>query len=197
MIIDNKMGASCAHLFCLLGGVFIIKNKQTDELLNENIGFDRLLVIDENGEQLGILSKSDALYKARNRELDLYVVAPNGKPPVAKFINYSKFRYEQQKKTKEVKKNQRVIQVKEIKLSATIDKHDLDTKANQARKFLMKGDKVKVTIRMGGRMITHADIVKQVMVGFINSLEDCSKIEANIKQDGKILSAVLTQKLEK
>lgn len=191
------MGVFCVHFLYYLGGVFINKNKQTDELLNENIKFDKLLVITDDGEQLGVLTKKDALYKARGRDLDLYVVAPNAKPPVAKFINYSKFRYDQQKKSKEVKKNQKVIQVKEIRLSPTIDKHDLETKANQARKFLQKGDKVKVSLRMSGRIITHVDLVKQVMVNFINSLEDCAKIEANIKQEGKILTAVLAQKIEK
>lgn len=169
----------------------INKNKKTDEYLNENIRSKELLVIDENGEKKGILSKQDALNLARNSNLDLYIVAPGANPPVAKLLDYSKYRYEQQKKLKEMKKNQKVVQVKQIRLSTTIDTNDINTKAKSARKFLQQGDKVKINLKMHGRLLAHSDLSVQVVNKFIELLSDCSKIESEPKIDGKNVVAVI------
>jgi translation initiation factor IF-3 len=172
-----------------------VKNENLD-LVNENIKSAQLLVIDENGEQLGVLSKEDALEKAYDRDLDLVVVAAKANPPVAKILDYSKYKYEQQKRQKENKKNQKIVQVKEIRLSPTIDTHDFDTRVKQAVKFLAKGDKVKVSLRMPGRMITHANEIKKVMVSFYEALESCAKLDQDIKMDGKLLLMTLAPKKE-
>ena len=172
-----------------------VKNENLD-LVNENIKYTQLLVIDENGEQLGVLSKEDALDKAYDRDLDLVVVAAKANPPVAKILDYSKYKYEQQKRQKENKKNQKIVQVKEIRLSPTIDTHDFDTRVKQAVKFLQKGDKVKVSLRMPGRMITHANEIKKVMVSFYEALESCAKLDQDIKMDGKLLLMTLAPKKE-
>ena len=170
-----------------------VKNENLD-LVNENIKFEKLLVIDENGEQLGLLSKNEAIDMAYERDYDLVVVAPKANPPVAKFLDYSKFKYEQQKRQKENKKNQKIVQVKEIRLSPTIDTHDFDTRVKQAVKFLQKGDKVKVSLRMPGRMITHANEIRKVMEKFVEALEDFGKLEQDIKMDGKLLLMTLAPK---
>lgn len=135
-----------------------------------------------------------ALRKAYDKGLDLVLVSPDANPPVAKMMDYSKFRFEQQKKAKEMKKNQKVVVVQEIRLSPTIEKHDFDTKANNARKMLLKGNKVKVSLRFYGRMIVHQDLGKEVVENFAKALEDCSVIETPIKLDGKSLFTVLSPK---
>ncbi len=167
--------------------------KNTD-LVNEHIPFGELLVIDEQGTKLGILSKREALYIAGTRELDLVVVSPDSKPMVAKLMDYSKYRYEQQRKLKEMKKNQHVVELKEIRLSPTIDTHDFETKLKHAIKFLEGGDKVKVSIRFFGRMITHADVGMKVMERFIEAIGSRAQIESKPKMDGKSMIAVLTPK---
>ena len=120
-------------------------------MINEQIKDKKIRLIGENGEQLGIMSSKDAMKMAIEAELDLVKIAPTAKPPVCKIIDYRKYRYEQAKREKEAKKKQKVTEVKEIRLSPNIDDNDLNTKANQARKFLEKGDKVKVTLRFRGR----------------------------------------------
>ena len=120
-------------------------------MINEQIRDKEIRLIGENGEQLGIMSSKDAMKMAIEAELDLVKIAPTAKPPVCKIIDYRKYRYEQAKREKEAKKKQKVTEVKEIRLSPNIDDNDLNTKANQARKFLEKGDKVKVTLRFRGR----------------------------------------------
>lgn len=167
--------------------------KNTD-LVNEHIPFGELLVIDEQGTKLGILSKREALYIAGTRELDLVVVSPDSKPMVAKLMDYSKYRYEQQRKLKEMKKNQHVVELKEIRLSPTIDIHDFETKLKHAIKFLENGDKVKVSIRFFGRMITHADVGMKVMERFIEAIGSRATIESKPKMDGKSMIAMLSPK---
>lgn len=156
-----------------------------------------MLVITDQGEKLGLMSKSDAIREAQRRELDLFLVSPDSKPPVAKMVNYSKFRYDQQKKVKEMKRNQKVVQVKEIRLSPTIQKNDLETKIKNAQKFLIKGDKVKVSLRFYGRMITHQDIGHKVMNDFASELETISTVESPIKFEGRSIVMVLAPKQEK
>lgn len=180
--------------------VFLINNnrKSTDDaIINDDIKSPKVLVITNEGEKLGILSRNEALAKADEYGLDLVLVSPDAKPPVAKIMDYSKFRFEQQKKLKEMKKNQKVVVVQEIRLSPTIEKHDFETKANNARKMLQKGNKVKVSLRFFGRMIAHQDLGQDVIKRFVDSLEDCAQTEAPIKLDGRSLFTVLVPKNDK
>ncbi len=131
------------------------------------------------------------------RGLDLVLVSPDSNPPVAKLMDYSKFYFEQKKKAKEMKKNQKVVVVQEIRLSPTIEKHDFDTKSKNARKMLLKGNKVKVSLRFFGRMISHQDLGKEVVEKFAESLADISNIESPIKLDGRSLFTVLGPKSDK
>ncbi len=175
----------------------INKQKKTDDIVNDDIRCKEVLVITNSGEKLGILSRNDALKAASDRGLDLVLVSPDAKPPVAKMMDYSRYRFEQQKKLKEMKKNQKVIVVQEIQLSPTIEKHDFDTKAKNARKMLEKGNKVKVSLKFFGRMIVHQDIGKEMVLKFIECLSDVSSVEAQPKLDGKTLFAIIAPKNEK
>lgn len=181
------------------GGVSINKQRQkTDEtIINDDIKAQQLLVITNTGENLGVLARKEALAKAYDQGLDLVLVSPDAKPPVAKIMDYSKFRFEQQKKAKEMKKNQKIIVVQEIRLSPTIEKHDFETKANNARKMLLKGNKVKVSLRFFGRMIAHQDLGEKVVTDFANSLSDVAVTEAPVKLDGRSLFTVLAPKQDK
>ena len=165
--------------------------------MNDAIRVKEMLVITDSGEKLGVLTKSKALAEADSRGLDLVLVSPDSNPPVAKMMDYSRFRFEQQKKLKEMKKKQKVIVVQEIQLSPTIEKHDFDTKSRKARTIIEKGNKVKITLRFYGRMIVHQDLGKQVIDRFIESLADCSTIESPAKLDGRSLFAVIAPKIEK
>jgi len=153
-------------------------------------------VISENGEQLGILKTSAALRLAEEADLDLVVIAPKAEPPVCKIMNYGKFRYEQMKHQKEAKKNQKVITLKEVRLSATIDTHDLEVKAKNASKFLADGDKVKVSIRFKGRQVTHTDQGLNVMNAF-SALLDNAVIEKPAKMEGRNMFMILAPKNSK
>jgi len=174
-----------------------VKPTKPVELVNENIPNQELLVIDETGQKLGILSKKEALSISQKREFDLVVVSPDSKPMVAKLMDYSKYRYEQQRKLREIKKNQHVVELKEIRLSPTIDKHDFDTKLKHALKFLDKGDKVKVSIRFFGRMITHSEVGRTVIEKFIESIGSKATVEAKPKMDGRSMIAILAPTNEK
>ena len=175
----------------------INKQNKQDELVNDAIRVKEMLVITDSGEKLGVLTKSKALAEADSRGLDLVLVSPDSNPPVAKMMDYSRFRFEQQKKLKEMKKKQKVIVVQEIQLSPTIEKHDFDTKSRKARTIIEKGNKVKITLRFYGRMIVHQDLGKQVIDRFIESLADCSTVESPAKLDGRSLFAVIAPKIEK
>ena len=161
-------------------------------LVNEEIREKEVRTIDENGEQLGIIPTSEALKKAEEKELDLVMIAPTGKPPVCKIMNYGKFIYEQTKKDKEAKKKQKVTNIKEIRLSATIEEHDIGIKANNARKFLKAEDKVKVTVRFRGREMEHSNVVgKKILNAFLSKLEDVCVVEKPAKLEGKNMTMVL------
>ncbi len=135
----------------------------SDLMINEQIRDREVRVISDSGEQLGIMSAKDAMKLAREANLDLVKIAPTAKPPVCKIIDYGKYRYEQARKEKEARKKQKVIDVKEIRLSPNIDVNDLNTKSNQARKFIKGGDKVKVTVRFRGRELAHTDSGKVIL----------------------------------
>lgn len=167
-----------------------IKQKNTD-LVNETIPYGEFLVIDEQGNKMGTMNRKDALKFAAEREFDIVVVSPDSKPMVAKLMDYSKYRYEQQRKLREMKKNQHVVELKEVRLSPTIDVHDFETKVKHALKFLEKGDKVKLTIRFFGRMITHSDVGMKVMERFIEAVGSKAIIESRPKMDGRNMVALL------
>ncbi len=150
------------------------------------------MLIDEKGTKLGNVTRDKALHIATERELDLVVVSgAKAKPLVCKLMDYSKYRYEQQRKLREMKKNQRTVDLKEIRLSPTIDKHDFETKLRHANRFLDKGDKVKISIRFYGRMITHRDVGRQVIISFIEAVGDKAVVEARPKMDGRNMVAVI------
>ena len=140
--------------------------------LNDQIRDKELRILSETGEQLGIMSAKEALAIAASKDLDLVKISPNAKPPVCKIMDYGKYKYEQSRKEKEARKNQKTITVKEIRLRPGIESNDLNTKANNAIKFLKKGDKVKVELRFRGRELGHKDIGKEVMIKFIDIVKE-------------------------
>ena len=170
----------------------ISKNK--DFIMNEEIREKEIRVIDSNGEAIGIIPTKEALEIAHRKELDLVVVSPNAKPMVCKIMDFGKFVYEQQKKEKEAKKKQKVVTVKEIRLSATIEEHDIEIKANNARKFLLDEDKVKVTVRFRGREIENSQVGFKILNLFVEKLGDVYTIEKPAKQEGRNMIMILAPK---
>lgn len=166
-------------------------NKRSRELVNDDIPNVKLRFIDDEGENHGIITRNEALKMAEEKNLDLVVVSPDSSPMVAKLMDYSKYRYDQQRRLRETKKNQRVVEIKELRLSPTIDKHDFDTKLKHALKFLSKGDKVKVSIRFFGRMITHQDVGRQVIVRFIEAIGENGIVESHPRMDGRNMIAMI------
>ncbi|MCJ7839797.1 translation initiation factor IF-3 [Lederbergia sp. NSJ-179] len=166
-------------------------------LVNEGIRARELRLIDHQGNQLGVKSRNEALEMAARVNLDLVLVAPNAKPPVARIMDYGKYRFEQQKREKEARKNQKVINVKEVRLSPTIEDHDFNTKLRNGRKFLEKGDKVKASIRFRGRAITHKEIGQRVLNKFADECSDLAAVESKPKMDGRSMFLVLAPKTEK
>lgn len=163
-------------------------------MINEQIRDKEVRVISAEGEQLGVMSSRDALKLAEDAELDLVKIAPNAKPPVCKIIDYSKYKYELARKEKEARKKQKTVDVKEIRFSPNIDTNDLNTKVNQARKFLSKGDKVKVNLRFRGRELAHVDSSKHILDEFAQALEDCANIDKPAKFEGRSMVMILSGK---
>ena len=168
-----------------------------DMMVNDGIRARELRLIDQNGDQLGVKTKAEALEVAEQANLDVVLVAPKAKPPVARIMDYGKYRFEQQKKEREARKKQKVINVKEIRLSPVIDENDFNTKLRNARKFLGKGDKVKASIRFKGRAITHKEIGQEVLNRLAQETEDVATIEQKAKMDGRSMSLMLAPKKEK
>ena len=163
-------------------------------MINEQIRDREVRLIGANGEQLGIMSAKDAMKLAREAELDLVKIAPTAKPPVCKIVDYGKYRYEQMRKEKEAKKKQKTIDIKEVRFSPNIDTNDLNTKINQARKFLSKGDKVKVSIRFRGRELAHTEIGIDILNNFAAQLEDVAVVEKPAKVEGRSMVMFLAEK---
>ena len=163
-------------------------------MINEQIRDREIRLIGENGEQLGIMSAKDAMKLAREAELDLVKIAPTAKPPVCKIIDYGKYKYELARKEKEARKKQKIIDVKEVRLSPNIDTNDLKTKVNAARKFLSKGDRVKVTLRFRGREMAHMHSSKHVLDDFAEQLKDVATVEKAPKVEGRSMTMFLTEK---
>ncbi len=163
-------------------------------MINEQIRDREVRVIGAEGDQLGIMSAKDAIKLAKDAELDLVKIAPNATPPVCKIIDYGKYRYELARKEKEAKKKQKVIEVKEVRLSPNIEENDLNTKINAARKFLQKGDKVKVTLRFRGREMSHMAASKHILDDFAEKLSDIAIVDKPSKVEGRSLVMFLTEK---
>ena len=163
-------------------------------MINEQIRDREIRLIGEDGEQLGIMSARDAMKLAREANLDLVKIAPTAKPPVCKIIDYGKYRYEQARKEKEARKKQKTIEVKEVRLSPNIDTNDLNTKVNQARKFVSSGNKVKVAVRFRGRELAHTAVGKTILEYFAQKLSDIAVIDKPAKLEGKSMVMFLVEK---
>lgn len=171
-----------------------MKKISKDYSINEQIREKELRVIGIDGEQLGVLSAAEARKIAEENDVDLVMISPNAKPPVCKIMDYGKFIYEQAKKEKEARKKQKVVNIKEIRVSLTIEEHDIDIKAKNARKFLLDGDKVKITVRFRGREMELGHMGEKILNTFVTKLEDACVIEKPIKREGRSMTVVLGPK---
>ena len=163
-------------------------------MINEQIRDREVRVVSADGEQLGVMSSRDAMKLAREAELDLVKIAPKAQPPVCKIIDYGKYKYEQSRREKEAKKKQKTVEVKEVRMSPNIDANDLNTKVNSAKKFILKGNKVKVTLRFRGREMAHVQQSKHILDDFADMLKDVAQVEKPAKLEGRNMSMVLTVK---
>ena len=163
-------------------------------MINGQIRDKEVRVIGENGDQLGIMPIKEAMHLAQEAELDLVKIAPKAQPPVCKIIDYGKYRYELARKEKEARRKQKTLEVKEVRLSPTIDTNDLNTKVNNARKFLSKGNKVKVTLRFRGREMAHVHQSRHILDDFAGLVADIATVEKAPKLEGRNMSMVLTEK---
>ena len=163
-------------------------------MINEQIRYREIRLIGSNGEQLGIMSAREAMKIAQEAEFDLVKIAPTAKPPVCKIIDYGKYKYEQTRKEKEARKKQKTIEIKEVRLSPNIDTNDLNTKINNAKKFISKGNKVKVTLRFRGREMVHVQQSKHILDDFAQTLADIAVVEKPAKMEGRAMSMILTEK---
>ncbi len=154
-------------------------------------------LISENGEKLGVLPLSEALEKAEDKNLDLVLVAPNSNPPVCKIMNYGKYKFEQAKREKEAKKKQKVLELKEIRITPNIEKHDFDFKAKNIRKFITDGNKVKITVRFRGREVNNSQAGEVILNKFVEALEDIAQVERKPKLEGRNMFIILAKKAEK
>lgn len=166
----------------------------SDLFINEQIRDREVRVIGADGEQVGIMSSKEALALAREADLDLIKIAPTAKPPVCKIADYGKYKYELARKEKEARKKQKVIDVKEVRLSPNIEENDINTKATSARKFLAKGDRVKVTLRFRGREMAHVQSSKHILDDFAERLSDIAVIEKAPKLEGRSMTMFLVEK---
>ncbi len=165
--------------------------------LNEEIRDKEIRVIGADGAQLGIMSPADAQRLAYEKDLDLVKIAPNATPPVCKIMDYGKFRFEQMKKEKEAKKNQRVVEIKEVRMSPNIDTNDFNVKVKNAQKFLKEGNRVKVTVRFRGREMAHTSIGEVLLKQFGDACAEMATVEKNPKLDGRLMTMVLSPKAGK
>ena len=163
-------------------------------MINEQIRDREVRVIGADGTQLGIMSAREAFKLAQEAELDLVKIAPTAKPPVCKIIDYGKYRYEMARKEKEARKKQKTVEIKEVRLSPNIESNDLNTKINAARKFITKGDKVKVSLRFRGREMAHVQQSKHILDDFAEHLKDIAVVEKPAKMEGRSMSMVLTER---
>lgn len=173
-----------------------IAKDNREPYINEEIRFNEMRVVSADGEQLGIMSRDEALALAEQQDLDLVCIAPKANPPVCKILDYGKYMYDLHKKEKEAKKKQKVTQVKEIRLSTFIEEHDVKVKAKNAAKFLEEGDRVKVSLRFRGREAAYKDKGMQVMETFAEELSDISTVDRKPKLEGRNITMVLIPKVK-
>lgn len=191
MIVDSLP----IHFFFEQNQIIIWRYKTISELMiNEQIRDKEVRLIGADGEQLGIMSAREAYKLAQEAELDLVKIAPGAKPPVCKIIDYGKYRYELARKEKEARKKQKTVELKEVRLSPNIDTNDLNTKMNAARKFISKGNKVKVTLRFRGREMAHVQASKHILDDFAEALADIAVVEKAPKLEGRSMGMVLAEK---
>ena len=184
----------CATPFFIQASCFRRCIGINDLMINEEIRDREVRVVDQNGEQLGVMPIRQALEMAEEMQLDLVKIAPQARPPVCKIMDYGKYRFEQSKKEREFRKNQKVITVKEVRLSATIEDHDIDVKLKNAIKFLKEGNKVKATIRFRGRQITHSEIGRQVMTEFAERIKEYGTVDKAPMIEGRNMSMFISPK---
>ena len=163
-------------------------------MINEQIRCKEVRVIGEEGQQLGVMALRDALNMAKDAGVDLVMVSPSANPPVCRIVDYGKFKYEQLRREKEAKKKQKVIEIKEVRLSPNIDSNDLNTKIASARKFIEKGNKVKVTLRFRGREMAHVQSSRHILDEFAKALEDIALVDKPAKMEGRSMAMFLTEK---
>lgn len=184
-----------AHAFINFWGCLNISAKELQ--INEEIRDKELRVISNDGEQLGIMSASEALRLAEERDLDLVKISPQAKPPVCKIMDYGKYRFDMAKREKEARKNQRVVDIKEVRLSVNIDTHDFDTKVGHAKRFIAGGDKVKVSIRFRGREMAHTNLGIEIIERFAQDYADTAAVEKAAKLEGRQMLMFLAPKPNK
>ncbi len=172
----------------------VAPNNVNDDLFNEKIPFKEVLVIDVDGTQLGVMSKKEALDIAYKQNLDLLCVAPKARPAVCKVLDYGRYHFEQQKKAKEAKRKQHVVEVKSLRLSPIIDTHDFETKLRHATKWIEAGMKVKVDMRFRGRLITRVEVGKKIMNDFLEAMSEIAVVEKKPQLEGNTMSTVLAPK---
>ena len=170
------------------------RHKEPTDIVNEAIRDREVLVIGSDGTQLGVMSRRDALQQAYDEDLDLLCVAPNAQPPVCKIIDYGRYRFEQQKKEREAKKNQQTAEMKSLRVSPVIDQHDFDTKVKRAKEWLSDGQKVKIDMRFRGRMITRQEVGKQVLDKFTEQVSDVADVTKPPMLEGNTMSVTFSPK---
>ena len=183
------MDSLTIHFFILMEGKAI-----SELFINEQIRDKEVRVIGEEGEQLGVMPTKEALKLAEEAGVDLVKIAPTAKPPVCKIVDYGKFKYEQTRKEKEAKKKQKTVEIKEIRLSPNIDTNDLNTKINAARKFISKGDRVKITLRFRGREMAHMHNSKHILDDIAEALSDIAVVDKAPKVEGRSMTMFLAEK---
>ncbi len=184
-----RMAVAVRFFYYILLEVRIISK---EVLINEKIRDPEVRLIGSDGEQLGIVSSAKALDIAASKNLDLVKIAPQAKPPVCKIMDYGKYRFEMAKKEKEQRKNQKVVSIKEIRLTPNIDDHDFFTKVNNAVKFLKSGDKVKVSVRFRGREVTHASLGEAILVRFGEAVEGVGTVDKKPKLEGRSMAMFIS-----
>ena len=192
MILEDGILPSFFMLFSLVNMEVSLISK--NYCINEKIKEKEVRVISSDGSQLGILPTSEALKLAYESELDLVMISPNANPPVCKVMDLGKFIYEQSKKEKEAKKKQKIVSVKEVRCGLSIEEHDIEIKAKNARKFLLDGDKVKITVRLKGREVTIAHLAEKILDQFKSKLLDISEVEKPSKLEGRNMTLILAPK---
>jgi len=185
----------CEKRVCVEWRCFRISNK--GHQINEEIRDKEVRLVAADGEQLGIMSAREALEKAEEASLDLVKISPNAVPPVCKLMDYGKFKFEQTKREKEAKKNQHVVEIKEVRMSPSIDVNDFNVKLRNAQKFLGEGDRVKVTVRFRGREMAHTEIGRELLLKFAEECAEVAAMDKEPKLDGRHMSIFLSSKIAK